>query len=195
MSKMKLALITIGCCAVLMSTALATSVKMKLSGPGKVNDSTIKAGQKVDLDIYLTNDSTHLGISIGFKLTSPDNSIKTVIHPVDSGKGLNGFNGDIKGFGPYADRTIFDLLNQVVPTDWDGKLPDLMGILTCGFKKSWEPMPETKAYSIELIVPDAGILKVDSAFFPPGGTWLVTKKNAAAAAPAWGGPYKFKVVK
>jgi hypothetical protein len=196
MSRIKMTLMVALSCMLLSSIGMATSIKMKLSGPGRVNDSTIKAGQKVGFDIYVTNDTTHLGLSAGFKFTSPDNSIKMIVHSVDSGKGMDGSKGDVIGFNGFGDRSMFDLVNQVVLSDWDGKLPDLMGFFTCGFKKNWPPMPETKAYTIEMIVPTPGILKVDSAFYPPGGSWIVTTmKTALPSTPSWGGPYKFKVVK
>ncbi|MFZ1685281.1 MAG: hypothetical protein WAU88_14285, partial [Candidatus Zixiibacteriota bacterium] len=103
MSKFKVGIAVVALCALLTSAGMAASVKMKLSGPGKVNDSTIKAGQKVALDIYLSNEKVHMGLSMGFKISSPDGTIKTVVHPVDSAKGTEGYNGiegskgDIKG--------------------------------------------------------------------------------------------------
>jgi hypothetical protein len=202
MSKFKVGIAVVALCALLTSAGMAASVKMKLSGPGKVNDSTIKAGQKVALDIYLSNEKVHMGLSMGFKITSPDGTIKMVEHPVDSAKGAEGYNGiegskgDIKGSNGFESKALFDLINQVVPTDWDGKLPDVIGFLMHGFKKRWQPMQETKAFSIELVAPNAGTLVVDSSFFPPGGRWITTNENAAVVdVPTWGGPYKFKVVK
>ncbi|NOY88347.1 MAG: hypothetical protein GXO93_03010, partial [FCB group bacterium] len=62
---------------------LAISISVKLSGPGVVNDSTIKVGKKVSFDIYIDNDATFQGFTMGFKLTSPD--IKNIIHVPDSG--------------------------------------------------------------------------------------------------------------
>lgn len=197
MTRIKVAIGAILLSALFTSAAMATSVSMKISGPGRVNDSTIKAGQKVSLDLYLANDSAHMGLSIGFKISSPDGSIKTIVHSVDTTvKGVQGSKGDIIGYNGFEDKSRFDLLNQAVLSDWDGKLPDVMGFMMHVFKKRWEQMPETKAFSIEFMVPDAGLLKVDSSFFPPAGRWIATTEAAIVSdVPKWGGPYKFKVVK
>ena len=79
--------------AVVVGKPAEISVKVAL-GAGAVNDSTIKAGEKVSLDIYLANDKPHRGMTFGFKLSSAD--IKAVVHVADSGNGLNK-NGDIRG--------------------------------------------------------------------------------------------------
>ncbi len=197
MTRITVTIIAALLCALFVSAATAASVSMKLSGPGKVNDTTIKAGQKVSLDLYLSNDTTHMGLSVGFKFSSPDGSIKTIVHPVDSTvKAVEGSKGDIIAFNGFEDRSRFDLLNQVVLSDWDGKLPDVMGFMMHVFKKRWDKMPETKAYSIQFVVPEAGMLKVDSCFFPPAGRWIATTEKAIVSdVPKWGGPYKFRVVK
>ena len=196
MSKIKVGIAAVTLLVLFTGASMAASVKMKISGPGRVNDSTIKAGQKVDLDIYLSNEKVHMGMCIGFKISSPDASIKTVVHPVDSGKGLDGSKGDIKGYNGFESKELFDLMNRAVLNDWDGKLPDIVGFLMHGFNKRWQVMPETKAYSIEMTVPTPGTLVVDSSFFPPGGLWLTTNESGTVTdSPTWGGPYKFKVVK
>jgi hypothetical protein len=196
MSKIKVGMAAALLGLLLSSAAMASSVKMKLSGPGRVNDTTIKAGTKVALDIYLSNEKSHMGLAMGFKFKSPDGSIKTITHPVDSGNGIEGSKGDIVGFNGFESKALFDLLNQAVPTDWDGKLPDVVGFLLHGFKKRWQPMEDTKAYSIMFTVPTPGTLVVDSSFFPPGGVWIATNENGGPSdTPTWGGPYKFKVVK
>ncbi|PWB74489.1 hypothetical protein C3F09_03925 [candidate division GN15 bacterium] len=196
MRKSILSLMVVGTCLMLVASGMAATVSMKLSGAGKVNDSTIKAGEKVSLDIYFDNEKPRMGLSLGFKLSSPDKSITTIVHPADSGKGLAPSAGDIKGYGIYANKSVFKVLNQPVLADWDGKLPDVMGFMTMVLKDPWATQPVAKNYSIDLIVPTAGTLVVDSAFFPPGGKWIfVTEANQPPDIPVWKGPYKFKVVK
>lgn len=196
MRKSILSVMALACCLLMAASGMATTVSMKLSGAGMVNDSTIKAGEKVSLEIYLDNEKPRVGMSIGFKISSPDKSIATIIHPADSGKGMEESEGDIKGYNGFEGKALFDLLNRPVFSDWDGKLPDVMGFMAHIFKKTWEKMPMQKCYSIDLIVPTAGTIEVDSAFFPPGGKWiLVTKAELPPDIPAWKGPYKFKVVK
>lgn len=196
MAKFIFSLMVVGCCLMFMASGMSATVSMQLSGAGKVNDSTIKAGEKVTLDIYFDNDKPRMGLSLGFKISSPDKSITTVVHPADSGKGLTPSVGDIKGHGIYADKSVFKVLNQPVLSDWDGKLPDVVGIMTMVMKGNWDKQPVQKGYSIDLIVPTPGTLVVDSAFFAPGGKWIfVTAAEQPPDVPAWKGPYKFKVVK
>jgi len=196
MTKSILSLMVVGFCLMFVASGMSTTVSMQLSGAGKVNDSTIKAGQKVSLDIYFDNEKPRMGLSLGFKISSPDKSIATIVHPADSGKGLDESAGDVKGYNGFEGKGIFDLLNKPVFSDWDGKLPDQMGFLTHVFKKTWAKQPVQKCYSIDLVVPTAGTIVIDSAFFPPGGKWiLVTSAQQPPDVPAWKGPYKFKVVK
>ena len=164
-------------------------IVFKLSGPGAVNDSTIKAGEKVSFDIWMSNLKPRRGLSVGFKLTSDD--IKEVIHPADSGKGLNK-RGDVKGHNGWHDKSIFDFTG-VLPAekDWDGILPDTLGFGALVVKSSYEPHDMMKTLSFDLIVPTPGTLHVDSTYFPPGGNW----QYGLGGRPGWGGPYTFKVVK
>jgi hypothetical protein len=53
------------------SSILASSVSMKISGPGAVNDSTIKVGEKVTVDIFIVNDTVFRGYSLGFTVKRP----------------------------------------------------------------------------------------------------------------------------
>jgi len=154
-----------------------------------VNDSTIKAGEKVSVDVYWTNDKERRGFTVGFKFDSKD--IKQIVHVADSGKGLN-LLGDIKGHNGWQDKSIFDITGVLVPEiDWDGKLPDLVGFGGAVGKQRYLPHEDMKCLSFDLIVPDAGTLVVDSAFFPPGGYW----KFGSGEQPEWKGPYSFHVVK
>lgn len=176
------------------SSVLASSVSMKISGPGAVNDSTIKAGDTVSVDIYIANDSVFKGYSLGFTVKSP--TIKTVVHVVDSGNGLNE-RGDIKGYNGWDDKSIWDFGGVfVVERDWDGELPEIVGFGGLSIKKIYEPHELAKVLSFEMIVPDTGVITIDSSFFPPGGTWMFSAPPPGRMEePDWLGPYTFKVIK
>lgn len=172
------------------------SISMKVSGPGVVNDSTLKAGEKVSFDIYTTTDTTRTGFTFGIGVKSDD--IKSVIHVPDSGNGLNA-NGDIKGYNGWQDKSVWDMNGiYAVERDWDGQLPELIGFggiaIKQGYKKELKP---TKKLSFEMIIPDTGILVVDSQFFPPGGGWFYAYPNDEhkPLSPTWDGPHVYKVVK
>jgi hypothetical protein len=170
-------------------------IKVKISGAGAINDSTIKAGEKVFLDVYLASDKPHRGMTFGLKLSSPD--IKNVVHVADSGNGLNK-NGDIKGLNGWQDKSVWDLGFWIsAKSDWDGTLPDFVGVGGATVKQRLEPQDFTKHLSLEMIVPEPGTLVVDSTFFPPAGKWKFSEKDQSGRdeVPAWKGPYKFKVVK
>ncbi len=174
----------------------SADVSMKISGPGRVDDTTIKAGQKVTFDVYITNEIDRQGLSVGFKFFSPDSSIKEIKHPADSGKGMENTAGDAKAYGPYEGHTTFDIMNAFVTDNWDGQLPDVAGFMAHIMKKVYKAHETTKAYSIDLVVPTPGTLAVDSSFFGAGGVWMmVTDPQMEPHQPAWKGPYTFKVVK
>lgn len=175
----------------------AGSLKLKLSGPGAVNDSTIKAGEKVSLDIYCSNDTLRTGFTFGLSIKSPDSTIKNIIHVVDTAGGLND-SGDIKGYNGWENKSIWDFAGvMVVEKDWDGILPELIGFGGLAIKKSFNPQELGKVMSIELIVNEIGTLVVDSSFYPPGGKWIFASPpdKAPPEAPEWDGPYRYKVVK
>lgn len=181
----------------LATTATAGSLKLKLSGPGAVNDSTIKAGEKFSVDIYCSNDTSRTGFTFGLSITSPDSSIKNIVHVVDSSGGLND-GGDVKGYNGWENKSIWDFAGvMVVEKDWDGKLPELIGFGGLAIKKSYNPQKLSKIMSMEFIVNETGTLVVDSSFYPPGGKWIFASPpdSAPPEAPQWDGPYKFKVVK
>ncbi len=169
-------------------------VQVKISGKGAVNDSTIKAGEPVSMDIYIENDSLFTGFSLGFALTSPD--IKKVIHVSDKGNGLNK-NGDVKGYNGWQDKSIWNYGGVfVVERDWDGKLPELLGFGGLCIQREYKPHKLQKCLSFDLIIPTPGTITVDSSFYPPGGTWLfAAPKPGATQTPQWGGPYTYKVIK
>ena len=168
----------------------ATSIGMKLSGPGAVDETTIKAGEPVTVDIYFENDEQRRGFSVGFEITSPD--IKNIKHPSDSGNGLNP-NGDIKGHNGWENNSVWDMGGvYIAERDWDGRLPELIGFGGICVNQNYDPQETTRHLSIELIVDEPGMLVIDSSYFPPTGTWMFAPPEHK---PAWGGPYKFKVVK
>ncbi|MFQ5499181.1 MAG: hypothetical protein ACE5FH_05885 [Candidatus Zixiibacteriota bacterium] len=177
------------------ATSQAASVRLEISGPGAVNDSTIKANEKVSVELWFTNDSIRTGFTLGFAIKSPD--IKKVIHLADSGNGLNE-NGDIKGFGGWQDRSVWDLGGiYTVERDWDGQVPELIGFGGVCVKQRYKPHELEKHLSFDLVVPSPGTLVIDSAFYPPGGKWLYSSPVSIAApvSPDWSGPYKYTVIK
>jgi len=192
MSKPKLIAITIIALFLFSGSAMAAgSISAKISGPGALNDSTIKAGEIFSIDIYMTNDTLRRGMSFGFKLTS--DNIKKVIHVKDSVENVRGNeNGDLKGFNGWEDKTVWDFSGLLATmTDWDGNLPDTVGFAGVVIKQRYGPHDLMKNISMNLIVNEEGILVFDSSFFPPGGKWKYDNNEK----PVWGGPYKFKVVK
>ena len=195
MFKAKILLAALLLSLVATGAAAAGSVDMRISGPGAVNDSTIKVGEKVSVDIYCSNDTLRTGFTLGFKLVS--NDIKNVVHVADKGNGLND-NGDVKGYNGWHDKSVWDFAGvMTVERSWDGKLPDTLGIGGLSIKKGYSAEKVTKKISFDIMVPEAGTLVIDSAYFPPGGKWLFSSppRVAPAESPMWGGPYKFKVVK
>ena len=172
------------------ANSFAVSIDMKISGPGAVNDSTIKVGEKVSFDLYFVNKAAYRGFSLGFKFTSPD--IKKVTHVVEKGLGVNK-NGDIKAFNGWNDITVWDFSGLLsVETNWDGELPDIIGFGGVCKNKEYKPHSRAKNISIEMIIDETGTIVVDSSFFPPSGKWMFSPPSVT---PEWGGPYQFKVVK
>lgn len=184
--------------AVSVFAAPMTSVIMKLSGPGAVNDSTIKAGQRVSVNIYFGTKQELRALSLGLRLYSTD--IKTIQHASDTGQALTE-EGDIKGWNGWNDFTKWDFLNKAVLKNWDGILPDTLGFVTAVAKKKYTPHEEMKIYSIDLVIPEPGTIMIDTAFYPPGGSWKAVLAPKAPGdhktdeRPSWKGPYKWTVVK
>ena len=182
-------------CAVLVLLAVsagAATVAMKISGPGAVNDSTIKVGEKVSFDLYFATEKELRGFSAGFRFASPD--IKSITHVTDTATGLTKA-GDIKGYNGWSDKSLWDFLNMAVTKDWNGTLPDTIGFVGAVAKKVYAPHKEMKVLSITAIVPEPGTLTLDSTFYPPGGSWKVVLSDKKDDRPTWKGPYKWKVVK
>lgn len=180
--------------------AEAVNVAMKLSGPGVVNDSTIKAGQKVSLDFYFDNASEYNGFSAGFRLFSPDKSIKTVTYPADSGNGMNK-RGNMKAFNGWETKQIFDFGFWAPEPDADGNLPEVFGYAGVCMKQRWTPHAMLKTCGMEFIAPTAGTLVVDSSNTSPHYLKVTRTQLAADTTglpkteiPVWKGPYKITVV-
>lgn len=186
--------IVVACAALVLlsASAGAATVAMKISGPGAVNDSTIKAGEKVSFDIYFATEKELKGFSAGFRFFSPD--IAKMTHVSDTAKGLSKA-GDIKGHNGWNDKSLWDFLNMAVPKNWDGDLPDTIGFIEAVAKKTYGPHKDMKVASITAIFSEPGTLMVDSTFYPPGGSWKIILGDRKDAFPAWKGPYKWKVVK
>ena len=194
MSYLRVLIVVLGLALVwAISASGQTTISLGLSGPGAVNDSTIKAGQAVSVDIYWENkDSDLRGFTTGFRLYSP--TIKTIVHVPDSGKGINP-QGDLKAFGGWEGTGAWDFTGiRAVPTDWDGKLPDTIGFGGLRAKIEYTPHPKKKVLSFTVIVPEAGEIDVDSTFYRPGGVWAIADPNGKEIPPVWKGPYKFKVI-
>ena len=190
MTKMRflsIALMTLCLCA---GSILATDVSMRISGPGAINDSTIKVGEPVSVDIYWSNDKDgRRAFTTGFALMSED--IKKVIHVPDSGNGLNE-NGDLKGHNGWEGTAVWDFAGVWTPApDWDGTLPDTIGFGGNTVNSHYDKHEEMKVLSMDLIIPETGTLVIDSSFCRPGSFW----KFASGEKPNWHGPYTFHVVK
>ena len=170
-------------------SAQNSEVKLMISGPGAVNDSTIKAGQPLDIEVHCSSKVERTGYTLGLKFSS--SSIKTLKHVADSGNGMDAA-GSIKGYNFWKDKSFFDLDLGVKEQEWDGTMPEHLGFWGLSAKRSLPPIEMTKAFSIRIVVPDTGTIVVDSSFFPPAGSWMFAPPGDA---PKWSGPYKYKVVK
>ncbi len=170
--------------------AFGATVDMEISGKGAVNDSTIKVGEPVSVDIYWSNDKDgRRGFTTGFRVFSDD--INKVIHVSDSGNGLND-NGDIKGHNGWENTSVWDFAGiWTVMVDWDGALPDTVGFGGAVIKNRYDKHEREKVLSWDLIIPEEGTITIDSTFFRTGGFW----KFGSGEQPEWKGPYTFKVVK
>lgn len=179
-----------------------TIVSLGLSGPGAVNDSTIKVGQPVSVDIYWTNkDEDRRAFTTGFKVFSE--TIKSIKHWPDSGKSYTlpdsskGISelGDIRAHAGWEGTNVWDFTGlRIISIDWNGTLPDTIGFAGLVVKNRYGPHDKKKVLSWAMVVPQAGTITVDSTFFRPGNQWVIIGPDAKEVKPVWGGPYKFKVV-
>ena len=166
MNKLKLLGVSVLLVAALAAMSAAGEGTMKLSGPGTVDATTIKAGEPVSIDIYIRNDSLYTGFSMGFSMTSKD--MKNIIHVADSAGGINE-TGDIKGYNGWEDKSIWNFGLFAVEKDWDGELPELLGFGGLCVQREYQPHESHKCLSIDMIFPEPGTIVIDSAFYPPGG--------------------------
>ena len=195
MRKMQALILAVGLGVFLVSSVMGATVMVQLSGPGAVDESTIRVGQPVSVDIFIENDTIYTGFTMGFKVTSPD--IKSIEHLADSAKGINK-RGNIKGHNGWQGKEVWDLGGvYVVDTAFDGVLPDTLGFGGLCVKHQYTAHESEKKLSFDMVVPTAGTLVIDSSFFPPGGKWLFSApaRYGESTAPVWKGPYKFKVIK
>jgi len=170
-----------------------TTISMAISGPGAVNDSTIKAGEPVSVDIYWENgDDDRRGFTTGFKITS--DTIRNIIHVVDSGNGVNAA-GDIKAHGGWEGTKAWDFTGiKAVIVDWDGELPETIGFGGLRVKNVYNAHEKKKVLSWTMIVPEVGTISIDSSFYKPGGIWAIVGADGVEIPPVWEGPYIYQVV-
>lgn len=173
-------------------TAFGTTISLSISGKGAINDSTIAAGEPVSLDLYFENERVHRGFTMGFKMVSDD--IKKIVHVSDSGNGVNP-NGDFKAYNGWQDKSIWDMNGiYLVECDWNGILPDTIGLGGICVKQSYKPHEKKKCLSFDIMVPTTGTFVFDSCFFPPSGIWVLVGDDNEGYPPIWGGPFKISVV-
>lgn len=176
-----------------LSASGQTTISLGLSGPGAVNDSTITVGQVFSVDIYWENKEVDLqGFTTGFRIFSP--TIKTIIHVPDRGNGINDL-GDLSAYSDWRGTKTWDFTGlKTIETDWDGILPDTIGFGGLNVKVKYGPHKKKKVLSWSMIVPQAGEIVVDSAYFRPGGIWAIADSEGKEIPPLWQGPYRFTVV-
>ena len=170
-----------------------TTISMQIVGEGAVDQSTIKVGKPVSVDIYWENkDNDRRGFTTGFKITSE--TIKNIVHVADSGNGENPA-GDVKAYNGFGGTQSWDFIGlKVVTVFWDGALPDIIGFGGLRVKNEYNAHENRKVISWDMIVPETGEITIDSAFFAPSGIWAVVGPDGVEVPPVWKGPYKFKVV-
>ena len=180
-----------------------TAISVGISGPGMINDSTIKVGQPVSVDVYWTNkDDDRRGFTTGFRMYSE--TIKSIKHRPDSGKTFTWADSgkvidtavaNVRAHAGWEGTNVWDFTGiREVPINWDGNLPDTIGFGGLVVKNRYGIHDKKRVLSWTIIVPQAGTLVVDSTYFRPGGIWAIVGEDGIEIKPAWGGPYKFKAV-
>lgn len=198
-----------------------TKITVAISGPGAVNETTIKAGEPVSVDIYWENgDEDRRGFTTGFQMTSE--TIKTIVHVPDSNfviadsaavrLAAQQQDSTTEDIGLAVGDTVWTLAEayahngwdgfsawdftglRTVPNDWDGNLPDLIGFGGLRVKNVYNAHENKKVLSWTIVVPEAGMITIDSSFYSPGGIWAIVGPDGVEILPAWGGPYTFEVV-
>ncbi len=202
MKMMWRSLSTLGLVLMLASSTLAQEVMLKISGPGAVDSTTIKAGEPVSFDFYYKNDDTWAGFVTGFILTSED--IAAVKHVADPElPNAVSEKGEILGFNGWENKSVWDFGFWPALYDWDENLPEQFGFAGLVVNERWKPHDWEKKLAVMLQFDEPGTIVLDSAFFPPGGKWQVSKfpsdsdpdgPNPEVGFPGWSGPYTFTVV-
>lgn len=196
MTKMKLLTVcAAGICMLAFAAMADTGVKITISGEGVVNDSTIKVGKPVTVEVHFANDTTRSVFTTGFKMTSDD--VKTIKHVKDDNSifldsvWVGGYNG-------FQDKTIWDMTGlRVVPIDWDGNMPELIGFGGVAVRQGLPKQDFTKQFSWDFIAEQTGTIVIDSSFYPPRNRWIFATPERAGGEPVepdWYGPYTITVI-
>lgn len=173
----------------LSSGANAQQAVFKISGDAVVGEDTILVGEEFSLDLYLSNVEKQNGFTLGFIL-SGKKGFKGVRHvqpdSVDkAGENVTAHNG-------FEDKSIWDMTGIMKPVfSWDGEFPDSILLGGIALNKGWEKTDLERYVSIAMEAKSTGHFCIDSAFIPPGGSWMYADQTE----PVWEGPYCFTVVK
>lgn len=170
-----------------------TIISLQISGEGAIDQSTIKAGKPVSVDVYWENkDDDRRGFTTGFKISSDD--IKTIVHVTDSGNGENAA-GDVKAYNHFGGAETWDFIGlQLVTVNWDGALPDVIGFGGLRVRNRYDAHENRKVLSWDMMVPETGEITIDSSYWPPSGIWAIVGPDGNEIRPEWKGPYTFEVV-
>ncbi|MFQ5606451.1 MAG: hypothetical protein ACE5GA_00785 [Candidatus Zixiibacteriota bacterium] len=171
------------------SIGYAQQALFKVSGEGAIGEDSILVGKEFSLDLYLSNVSMQAGFTLGFIL-SAKKGLKGVQHIQPDSVTTAGMN--VVGHNGFDDKSVWDLTGLKAPVySWDGKLPDSILIGGIALNAGWDKTDLKRYVSIALKASSAGQLCVDSAFIPPGGSWMYADQTE----PVWEGPYCFAAVK
>ncbi len=170
-------------------SSYAQQAVFKISGDAVVGDDSVLVGEEFSLDLYLSNVEKQTGFTLGFIL-SGKKGFKGVRHVqpdsvLKAGANVTGQNG-------FENKSIWDMTGLMKPVfSWDGKLPDSILVGGIAMNKGWEKTDLERYVSIALEAKSTGQFCIDSAFIPPGGSWMYADQTE----PVWEGPYCFTVVK
>lgn len=169
-------------------SAHAQQAIFKISGDAVVGEDSLLVGEEFSLDLYLSNVEKQAGFTLGFIL-SGKKGFKGVRHVqpdsvLTAGENVTAHNG-------FGDKSIWDMTGIMKPVfSWDGKLPDSILLGGIAMNKGWEKTDLKRYVSIALEAKSTGRFCIDSAFIPPGGSWMYADQTE----PVWEGPYCFTVV-
>jgi hypothetical protein len=159
---------------------------------GLFNVDTIGVGFPVTFNMRLTNDDQTnkvKGATNGFEIYSPDGATWTNV-----------------GYGPTSAGELlttygieFDLVYSVNTFSWDGAGADTIGfggsvMLGAGIPPSYDGVVYNITVNVADDAHDGKTLCIDSAYYPPSGTWAWAYGGAIGTfAPIWGGPYCYVI--